>query len=158
MFATLFNQLPEKIQLRTTILATWMRIDSVFLFALIIWVLVYVIILLILVQVHENIIKRRKNTLETYTFIVDKVIYEIQKWIYNNTIDSTDGERIKDRDSSKKYISISEKIQEYAEKVSPDLSKSVDTNYRSYANIKSRENILGYVLVIVTIWAYKFVW
>lgn len=158
MFTSLFNHLPQQIQLRSNTLWAGIGLDPVFVFFGIVWACVYLIGLFLLVQIHEKIVKRRKKALETYTFTADTVVYEIQKWIYNTTIDSTHGDWIKNRDHTQNYTSLYDQFQEYAAKISPELSNSVDTTYKRYSDIKRRENILGSILVIVTIWAYKVFW
>lgn len=158
MFTELFNQLPQQVQVRSNTLGTGIGLDPVFVFFGIVGCLVYIIILLVLVQIHEKIVKRRKNALEAYTFAADTVLYEIQKWIHNNLIDVSNSDWINNRDASENYTSAYEKIQTYAEKISPEASKSVHTTYKIYSAIHRIENFLWYFLIIITIWAYTLFW
>lgn len=158
MFTSLFSQLPQQIQVWSTTLATGIGLDPILVFFVWAWGLSYVLMLLILVQIHERLIKKRQKALEEYIFMADSIIYEVQKWIYSNELDSTYSELITNRDSSQKYTSVVGKFEEYAQKISPNLSKSLRLSYQKYSNAQQKENILGYFLVIVTIWAYKLFW
>ena len=154
----LMQQLPLEWQGFVVTLSNLLGISSTLLLWIVIWCVVYIVGLFILTQIHQKIVQKREKSLEAYTLSVDTLIYEAQKASANWTIDPASCAWIKDWDSKKTYLASYTKLKTIAKTDFSEREIDLGKAYRNYYAVKSVENILGSILVIVTIWAYKLFW
>ncbi len=154
----LMQQLPPEWQGFVVTLSNLLGISSTLLIWIVIWCVVYLIGLLILTQIHQKIVQKREKSLESYTLSVDTLIYEAQKASANWTIDPASCAWINNWDSKQSYLASYAKLKIIAKNDFSEREIDLGKAYRNYYAVKSVENILGSILVIVTIWAYKLFW
>ena len=75
----LLQQTPEQVQTFVTTLSSVFGISATLLVRIVLGCIVYIIGLLILTQIHQAIVGKKKKNLEIYTLAVDTLIYDVQK-------------------------------------------------------------------------------
>lgn len=152
------QQTPEQIQTFITTLSSVFGISSTLLVWIVLGCIVYIIGLLILTQIHQAIVHKTKKNLELYTLAVDTLIYDAQKASANWLFDSSICDWIKNWDAKQTYIESYQNLQNIAKTNFPEREIDLSKSYRAYRAVKGVENILWFILVVVTIWAYKLFW
>ena len=152
-----FQQLPQQVQTAFSTMSMWFWLDGASFFFIILACIGYLVILLVLIQIHQKIIQYREKALENYTFAVDSLIYESQKAVANWSQDPASCEWISNRDAKKSYTSEYSQLQTIAE-LFPETSGLLKKTHSKYQLQKNTETIRGSVLVIITLGAYKLFW
>lgn len=126
---------------------------------LILAVFVFIVFLILLGKTHSFLQKKTNSSLEKYTLIYDKILFEIQKNSYDlseDHKDSLDLNFIKKIIESGSYLNnhqfLLDNIHDNAMII--ELRKQLN----KYNKINQLQKIVWRLLVIFSIWLYKIVW
>lgn len=150
--------MPEQIQTFVTTLASVFGISSTLLVWIALGCIVYIVGLLILTQIHQAIVSKKKKNLEIYTLAVDSLIYDAQKASANWLIDPSTCDWIKNWDAKQTYVESYQMLIDIAKTNFPEREIDLSKSYRAYRAVKGAENTLWFVLIVVTIGVYKLFW